>query len=117
MPIDVPSCGDGLPSLPWANWPEFASKYPALAEWLTASSFSNGSAKKPGRVSIGIHYGATVATLHLPGTKLILRAQIPDPLVAFQALNALLCRTPIPFETDPWASDDDEPKRNGKPKK
>lgn len=114
MPIDVPSAGDGLPSLPWATLPEFASRYPALCEWLTASSFSNGASKAPGRISIGLYMGAVVAQLQLPGTGLMLRAQVPDPLVAFEALNGLLLRSPIPFEKDPWQKTD-EP-GNGKPK-
>lgn len=102
MALTLPSGESGLPALPWALLDEFASKYPLLAEWLTASSFSDGSAKKPGRVSIGIHLGQVTAQLQLPGTGLMLRTSVPDPLLAFEALEMLLGRDPVPFERDPW---------------
>ena len=102
MGLTLPASVVGLPSLPHATLPDFSSKYPLLAEWFTASCFGDGSLKKPGRIAIGLMMGQVVVRLELPGTGLQLKACVPDPLLAFDALEGLLALSPVPFERNPF---------------
>lgn len=99
---DLPSAGPGLPSLPHADLGEFAVGYPRLAEWWGSSSWSDGSDKKPAVVRLSLYMGKPWVQMSILGTGLMLRAQLPDPRLWADALEALLATSPVPFEKDPW---------------
>lgn len=102
MPLDLPSAGQGLPSIPHAELSEFQTGYPRLAEWWAASSWSDGSFKKSAVIRLSLYQGVIWVELQVLGSGLRLRAQVPDPRLWADALEALLATSPIPFERDPY---------------
>lgn len=99
---DLPSAGLGLPSLPHAHLGEFAVGYPKLSEWWSSSSWSDGQDKKPAVIRLSLYLGKVWVQMSFLGTGLMLRAEVPDPRLWADVLEALLSTSPVPFERDPW---------------
>lgn len=108
--------GGAYPSLPHYVFGEFAERYPCLAAYWSASQWPDGTPKKPGRPGIGIWNGKLSAQFQLVGTGLMVRAEIPDPILFWDALEALLSTVPVPWQPDPFLAAD-ELKEVKKPRK
>lgn len=94
--------GNQLPSPPHCDCAEFAKTHPRLAEAFVASVWSDGSPKKPARLSLGIYGRRWIAQLDLVGTGLMLRVEIPDPVLIYDALEGLLNMETVPWEKNPY---------------
>jgi hypothetical protein len=92
--------GDGLAPFPHYVFGEFAERYPCLAAYWVASAWPDGSAKKAGKPAIGVWGGKLQAQFHLIGTGLMVRSEIPDPILFWDALEALLSTVPVPWQID-----------------
>lgn len=90
------------PKRPHASCPQFEASTPALAWWLCASSWSDGSPKKSGRVSLNVFKDAFQVTFCALGTGLRLVLEIPSPEYLWEALDAALRMEVIPWEEDPF---------------
>jgi hypothetical protein len=113
--MDLPKMGDGNPSLPkppHADPGSFALGYPRCAEALASSSWSDGTPKKPARASLTIFGGRWQGQLDLVGTALMLRFEVPEPGLFWDALEAILAAETVPWEKNPWVKT--EPSKNGK---
>lgn len=116
MRMNRPSEGDGSPSTPsrpHADPGSFGTGYPRCAELLASSSWSDGTPKKPARVSLSIYGGRWQVQADLIGTALMLRVETPEPGLMWDALEAVLALETVPWERNPWAP---EPQAK-KPKK
>ena len=102
----------GASSPPHAESSELARSHPRLAEAFTSSIWSDGTSKKPARLSLSIYGRRWVAQLDLIGTGLMVRVELPDPVLLYDALEAVLSLETVPWEKNPYL--DVTPPRKGK---
>lgn len=102
--------GEGRPKPPHADPGQFGSDYPALAWYMSASAWPDGTTKNPGRVEVSCFAGKWQATLKIPALGLMLRIEIPDPLFVYEALDAVLRLENIPWIVDQWSGTGDSKK-------
>lgn len=110
---DLGSIANANTSPPHCDCAEFAKTHPKLAEAFVSSAWSDGTPKKPARLSLGIYGRRWIAQLDLVGTGLMIRVEIPDPVLAYDALEGVLSLETVPWEKNPYL--DPTPAR--KPKK
>lgn len=103
-------------SLPHIVCGDFASKYPATAAYWWSSAWPDGKLKKPATVRFSVYQGKLQMTFSLIGTGLMLRIDLEDPILAWDALEALLGLVNVPWQTDPFNAADGplEPKKGRK---
>lgn len=91
----------GASTPPHANPGELARQAPRVAESLTRSTWEDGTKKKPAELLLKIRGNAWYAVLKLIGTGLQVEVEIPEPLLVFEALEAVLA-----LETVPWTDNE-----------
>lgn len=117
MPISrpsVPEDGGISPRPPHADPGEWARSYPKLAAVVTEASWSDGTAKRPARLSLAIYGGRWVVQCDLVGVGLTLRVEVPEPALAWDALEAALSADPVPWQPSPYVAVDPPQKGKGK---
>lgn len=99
--------GENSPNKPPHADPGTLSKtHPRLAESLCSSTWDDGSPKRPARMSLSIYGGRWQVQLDLIGTRLMISVEVPDPILAYDALEAALSLQVVPWQVNPWAKDE-----------
>jgi hypothetical protein len=95
--------GDGSKlSPPHYDAGELAKSHPRLAEALTKSTWEDGTPKRPAEVLIHCIGRSLFATLKLKGTGYQLQVEVPEPLLVYDALEAVLSLETPPWQDNPW---------------
>lgn len=110
---DGPSPGALTP--PHADPGSFASEYPALAWYLSASQWPDGSAKPAARIELTVYLGKWQATLRVSKLPVMLRVEVPGPEYLFEAVDAALRLETVPWTPDPFFKPDAPQKGQRKP--
>jgi hypothetical protein len=109
------AAGDGAaPTPPHADPGEFGKAHPLLAEAFVSSSWSDGTPRRPARLSISPFNRRWYAQLDLVDIGLMVRVEIPDPLLAFDALEGVLSLENVPWEVNTWVKKKSDGKGKGK---
>lgn len=102
-PVSKPTAGSGGERPPHVDPGPLASGCPALAWYLCASCWPDGTAKNPGKIEVNVWQNRFQGTLRVPGLGLMLRVEIPDAESVFLALDACLRLETVPWIPDLWS--------------
>ena len=95
-------------SLPHCHCPDFASRHRATAAYWWASVWPDGTKKKVARLSFWVtQQGVLQVQFQLTGTGLMVRLDLPDPLLVWDALEGVLGQVPVPWQVDPFLPADE----------
>lgn len=114
VPKKPEASGEGRPKPPHADPGQFGSDYPALAFYVCASQWPDGTPKNPGRVEVSVWANKFQATLKVPGLGLMLRVEIPEPGYEYAALDAILRTENVPWVVDQWTGSESAKKSQKK---
>lgn len=100
-----PKTADGSGSTsspPHCNPGELAKHHPRLADALAKSTWEDGSPKRPAEIVLSVKGRALFATLKLRGTGYMLEVEVPDPMLVWDALEAVLSLEEPPWQANEW---------------
>lgn len=89
-------------SPPHCNPGELAKHHPKLADALARSTWEDGTPKRPAEILLSVKGRSMFATLRLKGTGYQLEVELPDPLLIWDALEAVLSLETVPWAVNEW---------------
>lgn len=103
MAIRKPESGEkSVSKRPHVDSGDFVELYPVTADVLWGSSWEDGTARLPSKLSVYVFMGRLMAQIDLADTGMMVRMEVPGPLVLWDALEAFLTGDPVPWEENPW---------------